>query len=141
MLPPFIFYNEHIPPSLALMTLVFSNAPVDEVLQVIRNKFHNDNTLADRSVLQAEAIMELLEVCLRTTYFQVEGKFFQKKDGMAMGSYHPSLATSSWSILRNWLLTRHNTNHRSGSGMLMTHLWSGLMAQSSYRIFYTTSIG
>jgi hypothetical protein len=37
-------------------------------------------------VLQVEAIMEVLEVCLRTTYFQVDGKFFQQKDGMAMGS-------------------------------------------------------
>jgi hypothetical protein len=36
--------------------------------------------------LQVEAIMALLEVCLRTTYFQVDDKFFQQKDGMAMGS-------------------------------------------------------
>jgi hypothetical protein len=36
--------------------------------------------------LQVEAIIELLEVCLRTTYFQVDNKFFQHKDGMAMGS-------------------------------------------------------
>jgi hypothetical protein len=28
--------------------------------------------------------MELLEVCLRTIYFQVDDKFFQQKDGMAM---------------------------------------------------------
>jgi hypothetical protein len=36
--------------------------------------------------LQVEAITELLEVCLRTTYFQVDGKFFQQKYGMAMES-------------------------------------------------------
>jgi hypothetical protein len=30
--------------------------------------------------------MELLEVCLKTTYFQVDNKFFQQKDGMAMGN-------------------------------------------------------
>jgi hypothetical protein len=30
--------------------------------------------------------MELLEVCLITTYFQVDDKFFQQKDGMTMGS-------------------------------------------------------
>jgi hypothetical protein len=30
--------------------------------------------------------MELLEVCLRTTYFQINDKFFQQKDGMAMGN-------------------------------------------------------
>jgi hypothetical protein len=30
--------------------------------------------------------MKLLEVCLRTAYFQVDDKFFQQKDGMAMRS-------------------------------------------------------
>jgi hypothetical protein len=30
--------------------------------------------------------MELLEVCLRTTYFQADDKFFQKNEGMDMGS-------------------------------------------------------
>jgi hypothetical protein len=54
---------------------LITNVPVDEALQVIRNKLHNENTVAERSVLQAEAIMELLEVCLRTTYFQVDKLF------------------------------------------------------------------
>jgi hypothetical protein len=54
--------------------------------------------------------------------------------------YHPLLATFSWSILRNWLLTKYNTNHPCGSSMLMTHLWPDLMAQSGYRISSTTSI-
>jgi hypothetical protein len=36
--------------------------------------------------LQVEAIMELLEVCLRATYIQVDDKLFQQKDDMAMGS-------------------------------------------------------
>jgi hypothetical protein len=65
---------------------LFTNMPVDEALQVIRNKLHNDNTLAERSVLQVEAIMELLEVYLRTAYFQGDDKFFLQKDGMVMGS-------------------------------------------------------
>jgi hypothetical protein len=47
---------------------LFTHVPVDEALQVIRNKLHNDDTLAGRSALQVEAIMELLEVCLRTTF-------------------------------------------------------------------------
>jgi hypothetical protein len=63
-------------------------------LQVITNKLHNDDTLAGRSVLELEAIMELLEVCLRTRHFQVDDKFFQQKEGMAMGS-------SLWPIVSN----------------------------------------
>jgi hypothetical protein len=38
--------------------------------------------------------MKLLEVCLKTTYFQVDDKFFQQKDGMAMG-YAPSPVVSN----------------------------------------------
>jgi hypothetical protein len=38
----------------------------------------------ERPVLQAEAIIELLEIGLKTTYFQVD-KFFQQKDGIAVG--------------------------------------------------------
>jgi hypothetical protein len=65
---------------------LFTNVPVDGALQVNRIKLHNDDTLVERSPLQVEAIMELLDVSLRTTYFQVDDKFFQQKDGMAMGS-------------------------------------------------------
>jgi hypothetical protein len=65
---------------------VFTNVPGDEALEVIRDKLNNDDTLAERSALQVEAIMELLEVCLRTMYFQAGDKFFQQKDGMATGT-------------------------------------------------------
>jgi hypothetical protein len=65
---------------------LFTNVPVDETLQVISNKLHNIYTLVRWSVLQPEAIMELLEICLRTTYLQVDDKFFQQKESMAMGS-------------------------------------------------------
>jgi hypothetical protein len=57
--------------------VIFTNVPVDEALQAIWKELRNDDTLAERSVLQAEAIMELMEVCLKTTYFQVDDKFFQ----------------------------------------------------------------
>jgi hypothetical protein len=106
---------------------LFNKVLVDEALQVISKELRNEDTLAERSVLQAEAITELLEVCLKTTYFQVDDKFFQQKDGMAMGSYRPLFATLTWNILRNWLLAQPNTSHRYGCGTLMTHLWSGLM--------------
>jgi hypothetical protein len=64
---------------------LFTNVPVYEALQIIRNKLHNNDTLAEQSVLQVEAITELLEVGLRITYFWVD-RFLQQKDGMVMGS-------------------------------------------------------
>jgi hypothetical protein len=74
--------NLHSQDTLVIFDVVslFTNVPVDKVLQIIENKLHDDVTL------EVEAIMELLEVCLRTTYFQVNDKFFQQKDGMAMGN-------------------------------------------------------
>jgi hypothetical protein len=65
---------------------LFTNVQVDEALQVIRKDLRNDDTLAERSVLQAEATMELLEVCMNTVYFLVDDKFFQQKNGVVMGS-------------------------------------------------------
>jgi hypothetical protein len=55
---------------------LFNNVAINEAVQVIRNKLLNNDTLAERSLLQVDTIMELLEVCLRTTYFQTGYKFF-----------------------------------------------------------------
>jgi hypothetical protein len=84
---------------------LLANVPVDEALQVAKNKLYNDDALAEQSALQVEARMELLEICLRTTYFQVNHNFQRKAAWLWEAPYHPSLETS-WSILRNWLLTR-----------------------------------
>jgi hypothetical protein len=65
---------------------LLTTVPASEALQVIRNKLHSNDTLVEWSVLQFKAIIRMLEVCLRTTYFQVDDNFFHQKDGMAMGS-------------------------------------------------------
>jgi hypothetical protein len=65
---------------------LFTNVPISEALPVIRNKLSLDDTLPNQSSLQNEDIMELLEVCVRTTYFQVEDRFYQQKSGMAIES-------------------------------------------------------
>jgi hypothetical protein len=38
--------------------------------------------------------MELLEICLRTTYFQVDNKLFQQEDGMAVVSFLSHIVSS-----------------------------------------------
>jgi hypothetical protein len=64
----------------------FIDIPVEEALSVIREMLRNDRTLAEMSAIQVKDIMELLEVCLRNTYSQVNDKFFQQKDSMATSS-------------------------------------------------------
>jgi hypothetical protein len=88
---------------------LFTNAPVDEALQIMSNELHNNDTLAERSALQAEAIIELLEACLRTTYFQVVIRSSNRKMVWLWAALcHQSLAKCTWNILRNLRVTRHN---------------------------------
>jgi hypothetical protein len=50
---------------------LFTNIPT-EVLQVIRNRLNMDSSFPEHSSLQAEDIMELLDICLTITYLQFE---------------------------------------------------------------------
>jgi hypothetical protein len=68
---------------------LFTIVPANKALQVIRNTLHNNDTLVEWSVLQVKAIMALLEVCSRMTYFQVDDKFFQQ---LWEALFHLSLA-------------------------------------------------
>jgi hypothetical protein len=49
---------------------LFTNVPVEEVLQIIRNRLSMDSSFPERSPLQAEDVMELLDICLTATYSQ-----------------------------------------------------------------------
>ena len=43
-------------------------------------------TLEDRTILSPERITELLDVCLRSTYFSYQDTFYEQREGAAMGS-------------------------------------------------------
>jgi hypothetical protein len=46
-----------------------------------------------------DAIMQLLAVYLKPAYFQVDDRFYQQKEGMAMGSYLSPLVSSIFILL------------------------------------------
>ncbi len=50
------------------------NVPMDKAVSVIRDKLQNDESIHERTCLSHECITELLEVCLRSTYFIFEHK-------------------------------------------------------------------
>jgi hypothetical protein len=85
--------------------------------------------------------MELLEVCLRTISFQVEDKFLQQKDGMAMGSsLSPIVSNIFMEHFEKLALDSEQYKTSLQLWYVDDNLWSGLMDQSSYRISSTTSI-
>ncbi len=60
--------------------------PIEEAVSVIRDKLQNDESLDERTCLSPACIKELLDVCLRSTYFRYNGNCYEQVDGAAMGS-------------------------------------------------------
>ena len=65
---------------------LFTSVPVDQALTIIREKLKEDTTLKQRCQLDVEQVIELLGLCLNTTYFVYNNKFYQQTHGAAMGS-------------------------------------------------------
>ena len=65
---------------------LFTNVPIDEAVQVIRDRLRGDETLMNRTTLSPDRVAELLEACLRSTYFCYGGEFYEQREGAAMGS-------------------------------------------------------
>ena len=64
---------------------LFTNVPIPKALEITRSKLLHDSTLADRTNLEVDDIIELLSLVLNTTYFQYDGVIYQQKFGAAMG--------------------------------------------------------
>jgi hypothetical protein len=58
---------------------LFTKLPVEEVLQTLYRSF-----FPRMLTFTTSDLMELLDICLTTTYFQFEDKFCQQKKGTAM---------------------------------------------------------
>jgi len=72
---------------------LYTNVPVKEALDIIRNRLEQDQTLENRTSLPVNAIIELLECCVNNSYFQEKDRFFSQNDGLPMGSsFSPLIA-------------------------------------------------
>ena len=64
----------------------FDQHPTEEATRVIRQRLEQDHSWQDRTNLNADQVMQLLELCLNTTYFTCRGEFFKQYKATAMGS-------------------------------------------------------
>ena len=55
-------------------------------ITIIRRKLELDQELYLRTTMQVEEIISLLEFCLKATYFQFQGRFFEQWQGVVMES-------------------------------------------------------
>ena len=56
------------------VSALLTSVPVDKVLEVIREKLEEDQTLRDRTPLASDDIICLLSLCLKCTYFLFQGE-------------------------------------------------------------------
>ena len=65
---------------------LFTKIPVDEALHVISQRLQQDDTLKDRTSIPIPDLCALVELCLKSTYFQFGESFYEQVEGAAMGS-------------------------------------------------------
>lgn len=75
------------------VTSLFTQVPIDEVLRVVEEQLTKDQTLGERANIPVSQLVKLVELCLRTTYFQFQEDFFEQTDGAAMVSPHVTRCT------------------------------------------------
>ena len=54
---------------------LFTNVPIDEAVDVIHRKYTKED-LVEQTPLPAETIAELLQLCMKSTYFSYNGEFY-----------------------------------------------------------------
>lgn len=64
---------------------LFTNVPVDEALWVISKHLQQDEALGEWTNIPVPELCHLVELWLRSTYFQFGESFFEQVQGAAMG--------------------------------------------------------
>ena len=97
---------------------LFTSEPIDPAINIIRRKLELDQGLHLRTSMSVEQIISLLEFCLKTTYFQFQGRFFEQLQGAAMGSpISPIMANLCMEDLRTRPSTQLSALQEFGRGM------------------------
>ena len=64
---------------------LFTSISVNKALDIIRSRLEHDTIWNGRTELSVDAVCDLLITYLNSTYFIYNGKFYQQKQGAAMG--------------------------------------------------------
>ena len=112
------------------VTSLFTKAPIAEALEVIGRRLEEQEAEDRRTTLSVESVKRLLHLCLASTYFMWNSRFYEQKEGAAMGSPLSPVVANIYSTLRNWLWNQQSSSLPHGSVTLMTPLLSGTRERS-----------
>ena len=62
------------------ITSLFTQEPINEALEVVKERLTRDPTLMDRTTISVPQLADLIELCLRSTYFQFQNEVFEQID-------------------------------------------------------------
>ena len=68
------------------VTSLFTNISIDEAVDVIHRKLTEEEDLVEQTPLPVDRITGLLQLCLKSTYFNYNSEFYEQKDGTAIPS-------------------------------------------------------
>lgn len=115
---------------------LFTKVPTGEALRVIEELLIKDDTLQGRTTLLPMDIVSLTSLCLKTTYFQFGGRFYEQVEGAAMGSpLSPVVANIFMQEFEMRTLHKAPLKPSCGYGMWMTPLSHGATETRSYTTF------
>ena len=81
--------QEEADPSLPFLSLdvssLFTNVPVEPLLDFLRRK-HEEGGVPLPEGYDIDGFLDLIRLCVRSTVFSFNGKFYRQKQGVAMGS-------------------------------------------------------
>ena len=64
----------------------FTQVPIDEALRVTERKLARDQSKTERASIPAPQLVDFVELCLHSSYFQFQDSLYERMDGTAMGS-------------------------------------------------------
>ena len=64
---------------------LFTSVSVDPALDIIHGSQQQDPHLSNRTFLSIHIIVTLLELCLKSTFFTFQGKYYEQVHGASMG--------------------------------------------------------
>ncbi|CAL8110124.1 unnamed protein product [Orchesella dallaii] len=65
---------------------LFTKVPIAETIEFIRKRLHENDKWKTRTKLSLDEVMELVTICLNTTYFRFRDKTYKQLKGTPMGS-------------------------------------------------------
>ena len=87
---------------------LFTSVPIQPALKIIEKLLKEDTGLQNRTTMSIKHIMNLLEFCLKSTYFTYQGKYYEQVEGAAMGSPISPIVANLY--MENFELTALNTS-------------------------------